>query len=84
MTHHNLALYESQMSNTSLKTRQLSTKSMLEPIMGLEVSRIFKKSGSFLLNQGEKQLLTKPDHNAHRGNIFENGLEANLDSLYDS
>lgn len=83
MSPQNLASYEVQMkSNISSKTRQLSTKSLLEPIMGLEVSRLFQKSGSFVLNVGEKELLSKPDTDLHRGNILENDEAVNLESLY--
>ena len=83
MTHQNLSLYDKQMStSTSAKTRQFTTKSLLEPIMGLEVSRLFQKSGSFVLTVGEKELLSKPDTDAHRGNILEKDEAVNLDSLY--
>ena len=84
MTPQSVESYEAQMTNTSLKTRQLSTKSFLEPIMGLEVSRIFQKSGSFVLTIGEKELLSKPENDAQRGNLLGNDEEAYLDNLYDS
>jgi hypothetical protein len=83
MTHQNLSSYDAQMSaSSSAKTRQITTKSLLEPIMGLEVSRLFQKSGSFVLTVGEKELLSKPDTDAHRGNILEKDEAVNLDSLY--
>jgi hypothetical protein len=83
MTLSNLSSYEAQMTtSTAAKTRQYITKSLLEPIIGLEVSRLFQKSGSFVLNVGEKELLSKPDTDAHRGNILDHDEAVNLDSLY--
>ena len=84
ITPQKLSIFDNQMSQSNPKTRQLLTKSLFGPIIGLEVSKLFQKSGNFVLNVGEKELLSKPASDSQRGNILENCDNVNLDILYDS
>ena len=72
-------------SKTQQKDRSLCTKRLLEEIMGKELSRMFQKETSFVLNVSQKELLKKPMANSQRGNILlEQDSMASLESLFGS
>ena len=80
-----LVQFESQVSDPglSLRDKLTFTRSLLESITGLEMSRWFQKKTSFILNVPEKELLSKPSGHAGRMNVMDQDSSANLDQLFD-
>lgn len=86
MTLEKMTLFNQEFQSKTLhKERILCTRRLLESIMGKELSRMFQKEASFMVNVSHKELLKRPVADSQRKNfLLEQDSAASLESLFGS